>query len=506
MQYNYPDWSEKDAKAGRYTVGSKVAYKSSDGIERIFQANEGYAGGISPPDNDDTWNFVEDVIYDWKAEMKYKIGSVVRYNGLQYIATKRYRGGSSPPSDELDPDGIRTWMLNYEDGAEPVTPFFYRKKFGYINNEEAYPFANFLEGIDYLSIPIFLPDSEGNFESSTPENDRFYHQRVDNSILEFPSNLDRRPEQGLVNSVMEAHPYHDIYVTGENRYLGPQGSQKEVFEWFNNAKHKSEIRDKFWGDYVTYKKNTNFFTPKRNIPYWGSYFAYQLDASSFSNLTNGVSIEYYPDEPSSNFELISKEYTRNFTVLDQWYISGGYGGPASVSMITPIAVASFGASISVSPVNGETSGDPNLTIFVKPLNICVDSVSITFYFGLTKTYCWVSGFTQSGQPIIECSEPEISYFQQTYKYNENTRDASDDFTDAFKSKRYKLIPNPDYDPDCVPVYDEQGNSSCPQEFLKVEDTDYPDTSIDMSSYLQFGNNQEGSGGESKVTLIGWSIS
>jgi hypothetical protein len=498
MQYNYPDWSEKDAKAGRYTVNSKVAYKSSDGIERVFQANEDYVGSIKPPDSDDTWDYLEDIVYDWSSGMEYKIGSVVNYNGIQYVATKRYRGGSLPPNEELDPDGIRTWMLNYEDGEEPVTPFFYRKKFGAMSFTEVYPSANFMEGIDYNGIPIYRPDEDNNYISgeSTPENDRFYSQRADNIILQFPSNLDRRPEQQLANSVMEAHPYHDIYVTGETKYI----NQKPYFEWFQNAKHQSEIRDKFWGDYVNYKSETRFFTPKRTIPYWSNRFEWELDEQSFSKLKNGVSLEYYPNESSDNFELIMPEFTRNITISSpSSFLFAGYGGPESVSEITPIWVSSSGGALVVDPITGEESPyySTKKEIYVKPKNICVDSVKITFYFEVAKTVCWVSGYTEYGQPMIECATPVLSYFKQTYEYNELTRTATADWTDRFKSKQYKMVENPDYDPDCV---SEDDFNPCPPEYIRVEDTDHPDTSIEMRPYLEI------SGGQSSVNIIGWSIS
>ena len=501
MQYNYAYWTEKDAKAGLYTINSKVAYKSLDGIERVFQANEDYVGSIMPPDNDDTWDYLEDIVYDWIAGMAYKIGSVVNYKGIQYIATRRYRNGSSPPNEELDPDGIRTWMLNYEDGTEPVTPFFYRKKFGTMSFTEVHPFVNFMEGIDYFGMPLFLPDADGVFGDSTPQNDRFYSQRANNLILQFPSNLDRRPEQQLATSVMEAHPYHDIYVMGEDKYVGPEGAKTKVFAWFDHAKHQSEIRDRFWGDYVNDKNNTRFFTPKRNIPYWSDRFTYELDGLSFENLKNGVSLEYYPNESSDNFELIMTEYTRNLTVINPLYFLYGYGGPQSVSTITPIWVYSYGGGLSVDPVTGEEYSPygTKMEIYVKPKNICVDSVRITFYFVVSKTICWVSGYhPQTGQPIIECADPVYSYFQQTYEYNELTRTASADFTDRFKSKQYKVVDNPDYDPDCVT--DDPLNNPCPFPYIRVEDNDYPDTSIEMRPYLQI------SGGESGVGIIGWSIS
>lgn len=499
MQYNYPDWSEKDAKAGRYTINSKVAYKSSDGIERVFQANEDYVGSIKPPDNDDTWDYLEDIVYDWKAGMQYKIGSVVNYNRVQYVATRRYRGGSLPPTDEVDLDGIRTWMLNYEDGKEPVTPFFYRKKFGAMSFTEVHPYVNFMEGIEFYGMPIYLANQDGDFEESTINNDRFFNQRANNQILQFPSNLDRRPEQQLANSVMEAHPYHDIYEMGEYKYVGPDGAKYQVFEWFDHAKHQSQIRDKFWGDYVTDKRETRFFTPKRTIPYWSNRFSYELDSVSFSKLKNGVSLEYYPNESSENFELIMPEYSRNLMVANPLYYLTGYSGPRSVSEITPIWVSNYGAQLSVNPVNGQESAyyGTKMEIYVRPKNICVDSIKITFYFQVSKTICWVSGYTQSGQPIIECAEPVYSYFQQTYEYNELTRTASADFTDRFKSKQYKIVENPDYDPDCV---SDDVFNPCPSEYIRVVDDDYPDTSIEMRPYLQI------SGGESSVSVIGWSIS
>lgn len=505
MQYNYAYWKEEDAKAGLYTINSKVAYKSSDGIERVFKANEDYIGSIKPPDIDDTWDYVEDIVYDWDAGMKYKIGSVVNYNGLQYVATRRYRGGTAPPTDELDPDGIRTWMLNYEDGVEPVTPFFYKKTFGYKTYQEASAYVNFLEDIDHATIPYFFgkPDNQGEYspDEIEPEFDRFYNQRNQSTWID-PSRIDRRPEQALANSVMEAHPYHDIYVFGETRWYGPANDRKSVFEWFPNAKHKSELRDKFF-DYLLPDSYTgNFFIPKRTIPYWSFYFNYLFDGSSINQLTKGVSIEYYPTVSSSDIDIICPKYSRYLSVIEGPYSTSFYGGPASVKKITPLYVTSDFVWRTV-PVGGGPFRDPlestKMTIRIHPNNICVDSIKITFYFVIMRQNCWpVVGMF--GQPASECSDPEYSHFQLTYDYNEQTRVASRDYSDTFKGKSYRWIDNPAYDPNCVPDLNTVPPTECPPQKLRIEDTNYVDTSIEMSDYLQTN------GGTVEISLSGWSIS
>jgi hypothetical protein len=503
MQYNYAYWTEKDAKAGLYTVNSKVAYKCLDGIERVFQANEDYVGSIMPPDNDDTWDYLEDIVYDWKAGMAYKIGSVVNYNGIQYVATKRYRNGTAPPNEELDPDGIRTWMLNYEDGPEPVTPFFYIKQFGYktVTGLDTRPFCNFLEGIDWYTIPLFgiigmQPDGLPIY--ATPDdfnlnNDRFFSER--NSLTYIsPYDIDRRPEQKLANSVMEAHPYHDIYVTGLTKYF----NQKPYFEWFPNAKHKSEIDDKFLYPYVSSKNNTNFFIPKRTIPYWNTFFGYLFDYSSIDNLTNGVSVEYYPEARREDIEIICPKYSRQIFAGGGTYYSSADGGPASVREITPLYVSNNEA-VYRKNIDGTVYDNSKMTIRVRPNNICVDSLRITFYFRLMKQFCWAqpSGFGGMSQV---CSEPVFTYFSQTYDYNENTRVASRNNTDTFKGKSFKLVANPAYDPNCQPDFNQIPPVECPPQLMAVEDPDYPDTSIDMMPYLAIST------GNSSVTIMGWSIS
>jgi hypothetical protein len=200
------------------------------------------------------------------------------------------------------------------------------------------------------------------------------------------------------------------------------------------------------------------------------------------------------------------EYSRHLSVQNPLYLLPSYGGPTSVYPITPIWVQAYGASLYVDPITGLDSvySNTKMHIYVKPKDICVDSVRITFYFLSLKTVVWVSGYTEAGQPIFAEDPTIYLYFQQEYEYNELTRTATSDFTDRFKSIQRKWIENPLYDPNCVePPPDSSGppmGPVCPSEYIPVDDTDQPDTSIEMSPYLQI------SGGTSSVRIIGWSIS
>lgn len=406
MTYGYPDWSEKDAKSGVYGSSSVVAYKSLDGIERVYRATISYVGGIRPPDVEVGWEHVDTVIYDWNVEQAYKIGSIVRYNNLQYIATRRYRGGSLPPNEELDPEGIRTWMINYIQGAVPVTPFFYMKQFGFKNFNDVHPFGNYLEDISW-AIDTVGPKSEGvvGNEYGMEDNiatDRFRGERTYDADGNYADVWQSRPEQNQINSVMEAEPYSDIYITGFNPPSIPPYVPNAPYQWYTPAKHKSETRDKLYPLLWLYGQDgpsewSKYGVPKRNIPYF--------DGNDIERLKNGTSLEYYPHASYSNYEIIMSEH-------------GSGAGNAlidSINALNPLSVFSS---------NSATPSSPIILIYIETGNVCVDSVTLTLYFNKVyvhryteKVYYTEDDYSEtviSGQPIR-------TYFERVYRFDGENR-------------------------------------------------------------------------------------
>ena len=502
MNYDYPEWSVNDAKSGLYKVGYKVVYYNQNGTANVYQVTSDYVGGTRTPDVETGWVYLTTITYDWSPDREYKIGSVVYFNNLKYIATTRYRGGNEPPNEEEDPDGIRTWMINYEDGNTPVSVFFYRKTFGFKTLDEAYPFSNYLEDISWEIVP---KNQEGQISY---EYDRFDYLRSKNANGQwnYPE-WQRSAEQSYVNSVMEAHPYHPTYDFG---YIDTQDNN--VFKFYENAKHKSELTDKLF-PYVTLSRNNeqgqlNALKPKRNIPFFNSYsLDYSTDTIGISGrLDNGVSIEYYPDIDSNEFDIICPQYFKARINKNPNYFLYVQSLRA-ISDITPIYCYATEVNFSYDWQHDRINGSKKMELYVEPFNTCVDNVNITFHFKVEVINCWKVSTPQdddNGGVIaseeIKCSEPQIYYINRTFEYNENTRNSSGEFSPIFLGQPRKWVKNPDYDPNCVeptpppqPYY-----QTCPSEYIPIVDTAYPDTSLDFSNYAS-------TTGSCSVKLIGWTL-
>lgn len=488
MTYGYPDWSEKDAKSGVYGNGSFVVYKCLDGIERVFKFASTEVDSTNSPENNVQWQYVDDIIYEWTPRI-YKIGEVVRYNNLRYIATKRYQDGTSPPNEEVDEDGVRTWMLNYDIGTTPVTPFFTKKKFGYLSINEVYPYGNYLDDISMDVIP-WPPSTEPSNLYNEAE-DRFANAR-DAGLVYF----DRRPEEALIKSSMEANPYSDLYVkdldiaSGEQRWTHRSRIRSRLFSWIN--KHAQDI-------------GRTFFVPKTSIPfysgenYWNSFY-------DISFLTDGVSLEYYPDENSENLELIMQEYSViNRDIVDQFYLNLIAVRP--IGIITPLHVSSSNnVTAQQSPATGIKSYDfynGKMQISINPINLLCDSALLKLHFFKIHTPCWVSGTDNLGFSIIECDKPIYHFFKLEYLYDSDSRNSTRNYTSLFLGKPMKIIENPNYDPNCVeppPPAGPYNGPQCPPRYIAVPDpSGGPDTSLNFSDLLDMGD------GETSIKFTGWEI-
>lgn len=496
MYSEYPIWSVEDARAGVYKRGSIVIYSPDNVLRYIYIATEDYDGSLLPPSVAIGWAYLDTIVDDWQAGKPYKIGNVVRFNRILYVATRRYRGGTAPPNEELDPDGIRTWMLSYEDGETPVIVSFYRKTFGYKTKDLVYPFGNYLEDISYDTMP-FPFDENALFG----EYDRFASYRP--AAFSDSNQFVRQKEQSLINSVMEAHPYHDIYVLGYQPYNYPPPAVQKPFVFYANAFHQSEIRDKLftfiYSPMLGYSANNKYFIPKRNIPYYGgnSYAFMDLNGLTYNALINGTSLEFYPDEPFENLEIIQRNNSRNFFK----------GSDKNIFSSEPLEHI-VGITPLVCRASMATKQTPKMIIYVSPKNLCVDNIDITFHFLRTEIVCTESSSTgddgmggTTTTTTTDCNPPNYYIFNQTYAYNDATRDASpDDDTNRWKGPRYKWVDNPNFDPNCEDDPNDPFDI-CPFPFAAVVDSAYPDTSIDMSSYVNTSDPLR----TVTVQLIGWTI-
>ena len=506
MYSEYPIWSVEDARAGVYHIGSMVAYSPDKVLRYIYIATEDYAGGINSPDIETGWTYLDTITDDWQSGKLYKQGNVVRFNGLLYVATRRYRDGGLPPNEELDQDGVRTWMISYEDGTTPQTPFFYRKTFGYKTLDEAYPFGNHLEDISYDTVPYW----ETNGIDISQSYDRFRADRRIYSTGGWKEGWQRQKEQSLINSVMEAHPYHDVYVLGYDPKLNWPYDQTQPFQWFEHAKHRSEIQDGLFPFLNTYNQflsqdEKRNIIPKRNIPYYRGYlFSNQM--TDFSVMLNGVSIEYYPETDSDSLEIINQEYFKNFHINNPKNIFSGLFPNNTIDNITPFACYWQTAQKSVTTDGHIIIDNPKISLYVYPKNICVSDIDITFHFMRTQSVCTITSTpTDDGNGGVinenteDCLPSSIDYINKTFSYNDESRDSSAEETALFKGLPLKWVENPNYDPNCVDDQD-PSTSPCPLFYTTIVDNSYPDTRIDFSSYMSGAN-----GYSTKIQLIGYTI-
>lgn len=508
MYSEYPIWSVEDARAGVYKRGSIVIYSPDNVLRYIYIATEDYEGSLLPPSVAVGWAYLDTIVDDWQSGKVYKIGNVVRFNSILYVATRRYRDGTAPPNEELDPDGIRTWMLSYEDGKTPVTPFFYRKTFGYKSLDEVYPFGNYLEDISLQTVPA---RDGGSYENEVYEYWDYDRFKAFRTLPAYDSidNWKRQKEQSLINSVMEAHPYHDIYVFGYQPSGPPLPSPQKPFVWYENAVHRSAVRDKLY-TYINkpaevYNPWSKNLIPKRSIPYYGGDYQWFFDFGSvFPILTNGTSLEFYPDEPFENFEIIhSEHYSYQRRRAGEKNILAPFFEYA-IPNITPIVCFSTPAYAQYSRDGSLMDGsETKVTLWVIPSNLCADNISITFHFLRKAIICTDRNLDYIGNDnmdTFDCEPASFSFIHKTFEYNEFTRDSSPDHdTSIFKGQQFKWIDNPLYDPSCVDDPSDP-NDFCPWPFAAEVDPAYPDTRIEMSGYLEGQANSM-----VQIQLLGWTI-
>lgn len=486
MTYGYPDWSEKDAKSGVYATGSLVVYKCFDRIERVFKFNSPDEDSASPPENNEQWEYVDDIVYEWTPRA-YTIGEIVRYNNLRYVATVRYEEGVAPPNEEVDDDGVRTWMLNYADGTIPVTPFFTKKRFGYLTADDVYPYGNYLEDISHSIIPFPPTNIDPPQYTLFQASDRFASERDEK--LNY---LDRRPEISRITSSMEAHPYHPTYI----KFFEPTSGKAK---WT----HQSMITDKLfpWVNKNAQGVARTFFTAKRSIPFFNSTF---FNYTQISVLTDGVSIEYYPDEVINNLELIMPEYSSLSRVIyDSYYIAVDFVD--DIELITPLSVSSSGpVAVSKHPYTQvSNSSGKKMQISVQPVNLICSSIILRLWFLKRHIPCFVFEFDYNNNPIIQCGDPIDKFFKFDFLYDDESRNGTINFTALFKGQPKMVVPNPDYDPTCVEPDPQAGpynGPQCPPQYILAPDPNGgPDTSIDFTNLL--GDDH----GETSISLSGWEI-
>lgn len=324
-----PFWEAQKARLGVYGPNSLVFYqKTPEDAGYAYRAKNPYTETAQPPDeNTENWGIDKTYAVPWNQNGKYGQDSRVYYfNGSRayvYRPSIRYFGGSQPPNEEVDNDGIRTWQIemNYRYGNTGY--WFYEqpkpdceilipvKKYGGYTGDKVtgmspiYPEERFLEA--------YYEDSMGN---------RFPIYEGLLIHLEKIGKLSK--DYSEINSVYQSNPYDtNTYVFYEQKLDAdnkPIHKQKGI--------HRAEFLKSL---YNTNPQDYGYFKHAKS-----QYLhTYSSTLSDTYIKAHGFAIEMWPNISESDYELVP---TSGLSVR---------GGFYSYSPYTPLSpIPEFGVAIS----------------------------------------------------------------------------------------------------------------------------------------------------------------
>jgi hypothetical protein len=246
----FPDWSLEDTKD--YQLGTQIYYEvpAPDGEHQ--PTGYGYTANQSiiseeyrnlPPAGNPAWTVHLYYAPLWDSSREYKKNDRVfhiiskKYDNepldlnIAYIykATMRYNGGSKPPNEDTDGDGIRTWELETKPIPESQLPtnrpwlFPVKKKRGIFqevdtvvgrDNKFATEIYHPEEGLDYSGwVDPPLNDEDGNPIDPVPR---------------VPKQYDK-----WYTSVFEADPYNEDVYTLDGLEENPEYDPSKPFDTSN---------------------------------------------------------------------------------------------------------------------------------------------------------------------------------------------------------------------------------------------------------------------------------
>lgn len=306
-----PFWEEARAKLGAYGPNSVVFYqKTPDDAGYAYRANNPYTETYLPPDeNTDNWYIDKTYAAPWKENGKYEQGSRVYYfNGSRayvYKPTIRYFGGTQPPNEEVDDDGIRTWEIEieYKYGNTPV--WFYEsvrpkteilipvRKFGGYNGSK-------------VSSLNPLGTEERFFEAYYEDFSGQQFPIYSNVLYYLEKNGIQSKDFSEINSKYQSFPYDDnTYVFYEQK-LDSNNKPIHRKKGIHRAKFLKELNPN--EVYFKYAESQYVHT------YYGYYFDSYMRA-------HGFAIEMWPSVTDSEYELVT---TSGFSQRGGYLSSGPY--------------------------------------------------------------------------------------------------------------------------------------------------------------------------------------
>lgn len=338
-----PFWEAQKAKLGVYGPNSLVFYqKTPDDAGYAYRAKNPYTETVQPPDeNKDNWEIDKTYAVPWKENGKYEADSRVYYfNGSRayvYRPSVRYFGGSQPPNEEVDSDGIRTWQIemNYRYG-----------NYGYWFYEQPKPDCEVL--IPVKKYGGYTGDKVTGMGATFPEERFFdaYYEDYNGQQYSFYDNILYYLEQtgkqskdySEINSVFQSNPYDTgTYIFYEDKLDSdnkPIHRQKGI--------HRAE---RFRRLYVE-NENANVYYKYAKSQY--VHTSYSFFSDSYIK-AHGFAIEMWPNISESDYELVP---TSGLSIRGGFYASTPY------TPIDPIPNFGIGVSWPFNEYNGTSfSGD-----------------------------------------------------------------------------------------------------------------------------------------------------
>jgi hypothetical protein len=297
----FPLWTLAKDNAGEYDFGSKVSYKRNGrGVAEGYRANSLYKKGTGKnPEEYAGWSIDPYYAEEWSPSVKYKeldkvwyeVGDSKAYSKYYlYFASVRYFGGTSPPNEEEDDDGIRTWQLFTEPSANATKTLWM-------------PMRKIAGNWGDVTVTGTLETGYGATGPIGPLNYPFDNTAPDNFVYTLNQDLSpqatpRRDFYG-VNSRFEGNPYdRNVYSFSfyQNNELIPRKKGVHMAQVLKESGTPAyALNEREWG-YTFYA-----FGAGAGI---GNRYPFNYGFGNF-NGSLGFSIEMWPNDVDSNVELVT---------------------------------------------------------------------------------------------------------------------------------------------------------------------------------------------------------
>ncbi len=298
-----PEWDEKKAEQVGYIAGNRVWHEPSGFAYRAIAFTD---SGASPDSDPSSWQIDWDYAMPWREGTRYKIGARVYYNNGRstyvYVASPRYFGGGSPPNEEEDNDGIRTWELDFKYNVKSTNS-------SGSWTQSITPHAEFL--VPVKTVAGWTPTGKHSFNRLDPEEYSGGFVSPDNGsgsyaslgmkdFSQFYKNLsnaigDPVNDYSRINSVYQSNPYDTKCYSFVELKPNDDGEYEHVREGTHMAYYKKRLRGNPQEGYGSNAVSQVHYLYDLYDPY--------ADKTVYYN-AHGFSIEMWPNAKSGEFVLV----------------------------------------------------------------------------------------------------------------------------------------------------------------------------------------------------------